>query len=869
MANKEIGSLLVKMLGNSQSLVKSINNTVNSLSNLAQGLEKINKISLSGITDKFTTLATAINKFASSVDESSLSRFRSLSNSLYQIGNTMARIQAINLDTLNQNFLGLASAIEPFLNKLKESESLINSFGKAVEVGDTLAKLKLVEAQTSLINERISTEKVRRDKINAQLKLTEERLKKLTYQQGKLNKRTTFWDNLWKVGKFDYFIRTLKRFARGLGNLFTNGADFNETLNKFQSATNEYYRDAITFARQLAESFGLAEETVMNYQSTFVNMLGSLQGLENDTANKLGQSLTIMALDYASLFNTTIESAMSAFQSVLSGRTTAIRSASGIDVTQNTIYEYYKQLGGQKSLNSLSQLEKRLLRILAVYDQMNEAVALGDMAETLDSFSNQARILSEQLKEVGVWFSNIFIGGLEEIMPLVNGIVISTKEILKSLAYMVGYTQQSVKGGLIDTLNAGAEDFDTNMGNANEKLKETLGLLSFDKFNVLNQGTATSAIGGDVQLILDALQERTKTLQDAMSKVESSASNIANSILDWLGYTDTVVQTLEPILDSDGKIIDKLVDERTIKVLKETYTNLEKILNAIFSLASTIGIVKLIPLVKKLSEAMNTANASTQLLANSMQILQNTGIFLLIYSLMTLVTQWKDLDDGARAFYIVLGVLGASMIIFSQITKIVNSELTFMEQALKLCKLASNTLSVALSVGIIVGVIALISQLDNFSSSARGWVGAIGLIAGALLGVAVAIMAIKQASLSAIMPVALASIGAFAVGITALVKNASIPQYAEGGFPAQGEIFVARERGPELVGSMGGKTTVANNYQIEQGIEEASYRGFMRAMSQNQTSNKLVIEGKNINDSALIRALMPAIKQETSRIGGR
>ena len=42
--------------------------------------------------------------------------------------------------------------------------------------------------------------------------------------------------------------------------------------------------------------------------------------------------------------------------------------------------------------------------------------------------------------------------------------------------------------------------------------------------------------------------------------------------------------------------------------------------------------------------------------------------------------------------------------------------------------------------------------------------------------------------------------------------------YASGGFPKQGELFIANEQGAELVGSIGGKTAVANNQQIVDGI---------------------------------------------------
>lgn len=48
-------------------------------------------------------------------------------------------------------------------------------------------------------------------------------------------------------------------------------------------------------------------------------------------------------------------------------------------------------------------------------------------------------------------------------------------------------------------------------------------------------------------------------------------------------------------------------------------------------------------------------------------------------------------------------------------------------------------------------------------------------------------------------------------------KNKRIA-FASGGFPDQGQLFVAREAGPELVGTIGGRTAVANNGQIQAGI---------------------------------------------------
>lgn len=43
-------------------------------------------------------------------------------------------------------------------------------------------------------------------------------------------------------------------------------------------------------------------------------------------------------------------------------------------------------------------------------------------------------------------------------------------------------------------------------------------------------------------------------------------------------------------------------------------------------------------------------------------------------------------------------------------------------------------------------------------------------------------------------------------------------EYASGGFPDAGQMFIAREAGPELVGTIGNRTAVANNDQIVEGI---------------------------------------------------
>lgn len=73
-----------------------------------------------------------------------------------------------------------------------------------------------------------------------------------------------------------------------------------------------------------------------------------------------------------------------------------------------------------------------------------------------------------------------------------------------------------------------------------------------------------------------------------------------------------------------------------------------------------------------------------------------------------------------------------------------------------------------------------------------------------------------------------------------------IPTFAQGGFPNAGQLFIAREAGPEMVGTMGGRTTVANNDQIVAGISSGVYNAVVSAMAHvggNGSNVTVVLEG--------------------------
>lgn len=70
-----------------------------------------------------------------------------------------------------------------------------------------------------------------------------------------------------------------------------------------------------------------------------------------------------------------------------------------------------------------------------------------------------------------------------------------------------------------------------------------------------------------------------------------------------------------------------------------------------------------------------------------------------------------------------------------------------------------------------------------------------------------------------------------------LVNIPHVPTFADGGFVDEGQLFIARESGAEMVGNIGRKTAVANNDQIVESVSQGVYEAVQRASGETNSSN--------------------------------
>lgn len=835
----KIISLLGKMDVSLQKPISSLNRFARiKVDNLVKNLDTISKLDFSSLANAFKPIENIDTKKLSSVNR--------------QINNlTKINFDKVNFRKLYEQVTTLNRIFDPFIQKIQNAEPSLRAFSNALDLGEVNAQLMIAEAKVNAINSKAQSRKILDDvkieKANLQLEKTKKRIDEINEKAEKTKNK---FNQIFSIGRIYFWLNYTKRIANVFVQWINSAIAFDETLNKFQVSFGTFTKEATNFVNEITYAFNLSKQSVMDYMSTFNNMLSALGGIDDYTSYQLSETLTRMAIDYASLFNVSVNTAMQQFQQVLSGQIRSIRSTSGYDVSEQTIFTLYQELGGTKTMRQLSQLEKRLLRILAVQKQMSETGAVGDFSKTLDTSANMLKQIAETFQEIGRWLGTLLMQYIRPIIQATLTISIVLREILKSVAILGGYTDKVFEEG------SGFEGLTENLEKANDEIDELTGkLLSFDKFEVLKSDE--NVVGGDLDKITSSLAKYTTSLKD----IQSTSSKIAEDILTFLGYE---VQ------------INKETGEINYK-LKDGYTTIEKMKNLVESIAIVISLPYLFKLANYLLDiATGVKSINYQLLLN-IKTLKMLSLSTFIYGLFSLITQWKEMNLQLKMTYILLTLVVGTFTIISNFDKII----TFLTKLANVIKLLGNALGrTTIGFGVflagLTALILIVSKWDNMNSFQR-IIGVLGALTVALLGGAIALGAFHSA-----WSLGLATAGIVA-GIMAVVsalkttkeeirdlKYTGIGMYANGGFPNEGQLFVANEKGAELVGNIGGRTAVANNDMIVSAIENASYRGFTRAMKENPTNNtnKLIIEGRNINNSAFARAIMPSLKVESGRSSG-
>ena len=577
------------------------------------------------------------------------------------------------------------------------------------------------------------------------------------------------------LAKFGVSVYMLRRMGRFMGDLVQAGSDYYETLNLWQVAMRNNLDTADQFINKMNKAYGISTKTLMNAQAIFKNMIGSLGQISDATAYALSEALVQMSADFSSLYNVQLEKAFEKMQAMLAGQVRPIRSA-GLDMTETTLFMFYQQLGGTKTMRQLNRTEKQLLSILAVYNQMGSAGALGDMTKTLNSFANQSRMMVEYWRELKAWSGLLIKDLLEEwqVLKYINAALITMTEIVKAIAKSRGLGEENFIDGMFESVDATNDAVDELQGK----------LLDFDKFRSL-EGASASPLAIDEKL-LQAITGYSSKIDQA----ENKAQILAGDWLAILGFTKSANGEWEI---SEGK--------------------LGNISNALSAIAISLGIVVAIKLGPWLLKTATGAKG----LAGAMNLLNYAILTGAVYAILQAIDAFKKGEYWAGIFSSAIGVglVGAVLLL----------KRTVMIDGVPYLDIFGKTINANFALianGILVlvsGVGMFISNFDKLSNSAKVWIPIIASLAGVVTALAAGLTFMKGNWVGAI------GLGATVAGIGLMVgTQLSIPNYENGASDIDsGTIFRAGEFGKTEAVYTGsnGKTNVANIQQMKTAYSQA------------------------------------------------
>lgn len=692
---------------------------------------------------------------------------------------------------------------------------------------------------------KIEERRVERHEKQSEADARAEAKKKEREEQRKLNdlkrqERKHDQDILQAYAKALIVLRYLRRALRAIVNL---SKEWIETANniyqsQFKLAAalrvhNQLTDGQVRYLYQqvdaLSQIYGLSREVNYSAAQILSSYIGAADGL-TDMLGAIDQ-LTLKMYGYGA----SAENAASIAR--IMGR--------ALSGNLQTLKRYGIELTAAEEATLKSGTASRADKVKALMEAISRYT--GDLSNAVNTWAGQTnltKVYVESIKnELGLALQNFLL----PIVKCVNVVLKGVAEIAKWVRYIsVIAFGNSIKGA--EEMAGAAEAADDAYADLEKRL------LGFDKFNVLSGGDSADSLSGiGSALDIPELESNVPEWVDELSKIPPVADAIKVALI-------AIAAALASIVGSMAIM------------------GLKGVIGTIKGIATSLGV---------LNTGLGVTKAQIGMVAAAIALLV-VGIYEMVKGIQDL-GNWSEMTDQERAMAVLrvfLGLLmsigGVLLVVRSGILKNVAALLSHatasITAALSSEAFAAALQSVALSVAAIsvaaAGLAIFVMNIEKMGGLRAVAVG----FAAALIAVAAGVIAIVVAGKGMLAAVQAAMIaGGLALAIGSLIatagqagiKTSDVPTLANGGIPDKGQLFIANENGPELVGNIGGRTSVANNAMITKAIEEAAYRGFSKANSEVGAGGvSITLQGDAVRNDALVRALMPALKTEIKRQGG-
>ena len=506
------------------------------------------------------TAAAGIDKL-----EASLSRLKGTAKGGAGLTSTVNQINKLSsalgsLQNLN-GLSALAKALEP-LQSVSKASGLISTVNALKKIPDITRQLSSSELrkfglQMQLVAKYMAPLATEMQKVANGFAAFPARIQRVIQGNSSLaasNKKTASSFTLLgspittaiaKLTAYGYVTRQVVGF---LADCVMSVNSYVENINLFQVSMGEFYDEAFAYAQLVNEKLGIDPSEWMRTQGVCQSIATGV-GVAEDQAYALSEGLTELAYDISSLYNEDMESSAQRLQSALAGEIEPIRRL-GIAISEASLSEFALSKGIDKSIESMTEQEKALLRTLKIMESAGEIGAIGDFAKTLESPANALRVLNQQITQLKRSIGSVLLPILVQVIPYIQAFVELLTEAISALAALVGFelpTWDANDWGA--GISTGASDAAGAVSDATDAVKElknaTMGI---DELNIISPPEASGAGAGGLgadwaagleipdiwdKKALEEMQSQVDVLKEKLRPVFNLALAIGAAFLAW------------------------------------------------------------------------------------------------------------------------------------------------------------------------------------------------------------------------------------------------------------------------------------------------------------------------------------------------
>jgi hypothetical protein len=241
------------------------------------------------------------------------------------------------------------------------------------------------------------------------------------------------------------FVGNLKKVGAALGTTFAASqvaafakesimaaSNMAESLSKVQVVFGEGAAEVEAFGKSAAQNLGISNQAALEAAGTYGNLFQAF-GLGQAESQKMSTSLVQLAADMASFNNTSIDQAITALRSGLSGETEPLKRF-GVALSEVRLKEEALRMGLIKTTSGTLPVA---IKSQAAYSLIlkDTALAQGDYARTADGTANTMKTLQAKMEDAKVALGDALMPafrGLLKILDLLIPVLTKVGEFFKN-----------------------------------------------------------------------------------------------------------------------------------------------------------------------------------------------------------------------------------------------------------------------------------------------------------------------------------------------------------------------------------------------------------------------------------------------------